>query len=116
MDNLVLNKSKSFAIRSVNLYRYLCEEKREFVLSKQLLKSATSIGANCREAVRAQSTLDFIAKLNIALKEAEETEYWLELLFETDYLNKTEFDSIYKEAEELVKLLVSIIKSMKESV
>ncbi|MBO4453399.1 MAG: four helix bundle protein [Clostridia bacterium] len=113
--NAVLTKSKSFAIRIIRLNRYLQEQKREYVLSKQLLRSGTSIGANCREAVRAQSALDFVSKLSIALKEAEETEYWLELLYETDFLTKSEFDSIYKEAEELVKLLVSIIKSMKET-
>ena len=87
MDNLVLDKSKAFAIRSVKLYQYLTEEKREFILSKQMLRSGTSIGANCREAVRAQSKADFVAKLNISLKEADETSYWIELLHETGYLN-----------------------------
>ena len=115
MDNLILDKSKSFAIRCVNLYRYLCEEKREFVLSKQLLKSATSIGANCREASRAQSTADFISKLNIALKEADETAYWLELLHETDYINDNQFKSIYSDVDELIKILVKILKTTKNS-
>ena len=115
MDNLILVKSKSFAIRNINLYKYLCKDKREFVLSKQMLRSATSIGANCREASRAQSTADFISKLNIALKEAEETEYWLELLHETDYMDDRQFDSIYGDAEEIIKILVSIIKTTKNS-
>ncbi|MBR6921438.1 MAG: four helix bundle protein [Clostridia bacterium] len=113
MDNLILDKSKSLAIRCVNLYRYLCEEKREFVLSKQLLKSATSIGANCREASRAQSTADFISKLNIALKEADETAYCLELLHETDYINDNQFKSIYSDVDELIKILVKILKTTK---
>ena len=115
MDNAVLNKSKAFAIRTINLYRYLCEEKREFVLSKQLLRSGTSVGANCREASRAQSTPDFISKMNIALKEADETAYWLELLHESDFLDEKQYISIYKDAEELIKLLVTIIKSTKKN-
>lgn len=113
MNNVVLEKSKAFAIRAVKLYRYLCDEKREYVLSKQLLRSGTSIGANCREASRAQSTADFVAKLSIALKEAEETAYWLELLNETNYLDDRQFQSINTDSEELIKLLVSIIKTTK---
>ena len=113
MDNIILNKSKGFAIRCINLYRYLCKDKREFIISKQMLRSATSIGANCREASRAQSTADFISKLNIALKEAEETAYWLELLHETDYLEDKQFHSLYGDIEEIIKILVSIIKTTK---
>ena len=94
-DNVIVNKSKAFAIRIIRLYQYLCGEKREFVLSKQLLRSGTSIGANVKEAVRGQSKADFISKMSIALKEASETEYWLELLYETDFLDRTQFDSIY---------------------
>ena len=115
MNNVVLEKSKAFAIRTVKLYRYLCDEKREYVLSKQLLRSGTSIGANCREASRAQSTADFVAKLSIALKEAEETAYWLELLNETSYLDDQQFQSINTDSEELIKLLVSIIKTAKSN-
>ena len=85
-DNIILSKSKAFAVRIVRLYQYLCNDKKEFVLSKQLLRSGTSIGANVKEAVRGQSKPDFISKMSIALKEAAETEYWLELLYETDYL------------------------------
>ena len=113
MENAVLNKSKGFAIRIIRLYQYLKDEKKEFVLSKQLLRSGTSIGANCREAYRAQSPADFTAKLGIALKEAEESAYWLELLVETDYITKDQFGSIYTDNEELIKLLVSIIKTTK---
>ena len=111
MENAVMNKSKAFAIRVIKLYQYLKDEKKEFILSKQLLRSGTSIGANCREAYRALSTADFTAKLGIALKEAEESAYWLELLAETDYLTKEQFGSIYADNEEVMKLLVSIIKS-----
>lgn len=113
-DNVIVNKSKAFAIRIVRLYQYLCGEKREFVLSKQLLRSGTSIGANVKEAVRGQSKSDFISKMSIALKEASETEYWLELLYETDFLDRTQFDSIYADNQELLKILTSIIKSSKE--
>ena len=110
-DNIILNKSKKFAIRIIKLYKYLCENKNEYVLSKQLIRSGTSIGANVREATVSQSKKEFIAKMNIALKEAYESEYWLELLFETDYLSKSEFDSIKSDCSELNKLLIAIIKS-----
>ena len=112
-ESVVLDKSKSLAIRFIKLYKYLMVERKEFVLSKQLLKSGTSIGANCREAYRGQSSADFTAKLGIALKEAEESAYWLELLFESDFITKEQFNSIYKDNEEVIKLLVSIIKSTK---
>ena len=87
-DNIVAAKSKAFAVRIINLYKFLCNEKHEYVLSKQLLRCGTSIGANVKEAIRGQSKPDFASKMNIALKEASETEYWLELLFETDYLSQ----------------------------
>lgn len=115
MENVVLNKSKAFAVRIINLYKYLTKVKHESVLSKQLLRSGTSVGANIREASRAQSKADFISKVNIALKEADETCYWLELLNETDFINDKQFDSIIIEAEEMVKLCVSIIKSAKDN-
>ena len=114
-DNPIVEKSKAFAIRIVNLYKYLKDEKKEIVLSKQVLKSGTSIGANVREAARAQSKADFIAKQSIALKEADETCYWLELLHETAFVGDIEFNSIYADAYELVKLLVSIIKAAKQA-
>ena len=113
-DNIILSKSKAFAVRIVRLYQYLCNDKKEFVLSKQLLRSGTSIGANVKEAVRGQSKPDFISKMSIALKEASETEYWLELLHETDFLDETQYQSIYTDNQELLKILTSIIKSSKE--
>lgn len=113
-ENTIADKSKAFAVRIVKLYQYLCGEKREFVLSKQLLRSGTSIGANVKEAVRGQSKADFISKMSIALKEASETEYWLELLYETDFLDKNQFESFYGDNQELLKILTSIIKSAKE--
>lgn len=107
-ENVVLEKSKRFALRIVKLYIYLRDEKREVILSKQLLRSGTSIGANIREAQRAQSEADFHAKLFISLKEADESAYWLELLHESDILTKEQFESIYDDCNELIKLLVSI--------
>ncbi len=114
MDNAVVEKSKSFAIRIVRAYKYLTAEKNEYVLSKQLLRSGTSIGANVKEAIRGQSKPDFYSKLNIALKEASETEYWLEILYETEYIDKKLFDSINSDCQELIKLLVSITKTQKQ--
>ena len=110
-DNAVVVKSKSFAVRTIRLYQYLCNEKKEFVISKQILRSGTSIGANVREGLRGQSKSDFIHKMSISLKEASENEYWLELLFETEYIDKKQFDNIYIDCQELIKLLTSIIKT-----
>ena len=113
-DNVIVVKSKSFALRIVRLYQFLCAEKKEFVLSKQVLRSGTSIGANVKEAVRGQSKADFYVKMNIALKEASETEYWLELLAESGYIEKIAFESIYADCQEILKLLVSITKTQKK--
>lgn len=113
-DNLIVDKSKSFALRIIKLYKYLCSEKNEYVLSKQLLRSGTSIGANIKEAIRGQSKADFVFKLNISLKEASETEYWLELLHESDYITYAQFESIHGDCVEIIKILTSIIKSSKE--
>ena len=113
-DNVIVEKSKKFAIRITKLYKYLCDNKNEYVLSKQLLRSGTSVGANVKEAIRGQSKADFIAKMNIALKEASETEYWLDLLYESEYITKEQFESIILDCRELLKLLVSIIKSSKK--
>ena len=110
-DNIIVDKSKNFAIRIVKLYKYLNEEKKEYVLSKQLLRSGTSIGANVKEAVRGQRKADFTAKMSIALKEASESEYWLEILHETEYLTEQQFDSIYADCKDLIKILMSIVKS-----
>ena len=112
MSGVTLEKSKAFALRIIKLYRYLCDEKREFVLSKQVLKSGTSIGANVKEARAAQSKKDFLAKMYIAYKEANETEYWLELLFESGYLEEKNFRSIYGDNKEILKLLTAITKTV----
>ncbi len=113
MKNVIEEKSFRFAIRTVNLYRYLTENKKEYILSKQLLRCGTSIGANVSEAERGQSRADFYAKMNIALKEANETEYWLRLLQATNYLNDSECDSILKDINEVISILVAITKTAK---
>jgi four helix bundle protein len=110
--NVIKEKSFLFAIEIVCLYKVLAERK-EFVLSKQVLRSGTSIGANIREAEHAQSKADFIHKLSISLKEANETEYWLDLLYETKYINQIEFENIKPKIIELLKLLISIINTSK---
>jgi four helix bundle protein len=112
--NAIRDKSKAFALRIIKLYQYLFNAKREFVISKQLLRSGTSIGANVRESQRGQSEADFYAKLYIALKEADETAYWLELLYESGFLSTNEFESVYADCNELIKLLVSITKHKKD--
>lgn len=111
-ENALLDKSKKFALRIIKLYKYLNENKREHILSKQLLRSGTSIGANLKEAAFAQSRADFQAKLFISQKECAETEYWLELLHESDYINKSEFESIYEDCQELMRLLVASTKTI----
>jgi len=113
--NIVKNKSFLFALRIVNVYQFLCD-KKEFVLSKQLLRSGTAVGALVREAEHAESKADFIHKMAISLKEANETEYWIELLFQSDYLDEKSYLSIKKDIEELLKLLTSIIKSSKQNI
>lgn len=115
-NNVIAEKSKQFALRIVRMYQYLTAEKKEYVISKQVLKSGTSIGANVREAVRGQSRADFYAKLNISLKEASETEYWLELLHESGYIDKPQFESIYKDCQEIISILVSITKTQKNEI
>ena len=115
-DNQILLDSKAFALRTIKLYKYLKEEKQVFVLSKQLLRSGTSIGANVRESVNAQSKMDFINKLSIALKEANETEYWLELLHETEIIDEKQFESIYDNCCKLTATLTKIIKSTKSNI
>lgn len=112
MANIVKQKSFAFAVRVVNLCKLL-DEKKQYVLAKQLMRSGTAIGALVREAEHAESRLDFIHKMAIALKEANETEYWLELLHATKYLSKAEFISIHEDTVELLRLLTSIVKSSK---
>lgn len=114
MNKAIQEKSFCFAVRIVNLCRYLQAEQKEYILSKQLIRCGTNIGANVSESQQAQSRPDFINKLNIALKEAYETDYWLRLLFETKYLKDTEFESIIADCKELERLLISIIKTSKE--
>lgn len=115
-ENIVRTKSFLFAIKIVGIYKSLLENKKEFVLSKQLLRSGTSIGANIREADNAESKLDFIHKMSIAQKETDETLYWLELLKETNYLSNNDFDSISLDATELLKLIRSIIITTKKNI
>lgn len=115
--NNVLNKSFEFSIRIVKLYQHLSKEQREYVLSKQLLRSGTSIGANINEAQAGQSKADFVAKMCIASKEARETKYWLELLCATDYLDKTQphVISLLEQSEELIKILTTIVKQTQQN-
>ena len=110
-ENVIVDKSLDFAVRIVNLRKYLVNEHNEYVMSKQLLRCGTSIGANVAEAQRGQSKADFIAKMTIALKEANETEYWLKLLYRTQYLTKEQYESINADIQELLGLLVSICRS-----
>ncbi len=113
-QNAILEKSFEFAVRIVNLNKHLVKYKKEYVLSKQVLRSGTSIGALVHEAQHAESNADFIHKLSIALKEANETYYWLQLLDRTEYLDSNEFESLNEDIQELIKLLVSIVKSSKK--
>ena len=114
-DNTIQIICKEFVLRIIKLYVYLKDNKQEYVLSKQVLRSGTSIGANARESINAQSSMDFINKLNIALKEANETQYWLELLYESGFINETEFKSIYDDCNRIVATLVKIIKTKKQA-
>ena len=109
----IYEKSFAFTLRVVKLYQYLCDQKREYVMSKQLLWFGTAIGALVREAEQAESRADFIHKLSIALKEANETQYWLELLHHSDYITTNSYQSIHQDNTELIKLLTSIIKTTK---
>ena len=115
-DNVVLEKSYALALRMVKLYKYLTEEKREFVLSKQILRCGTSIGANIEEAVGAQSEKDFLSKISIGYKEARETKYWLRLLNDSGYLEEEQAQSLVQDIEEMLKMLGSIQKTMKQKI
>ena len=109
-DNIIVQKSFNFAVRCVNLYKHLCYKtiNKEFVISKQLLRSGTSIGANIEEAVGAQSTADFLAKLSIAYKEARESRYWIKLLYETGYITEKEFTSLINDLDDIVNIIAKI--------
>jgi four helix bundle protein len=110
-DNVLKEKSFTFAVRIVKLYQYLCSEKKEFILSKQTLRSGTSIGANVEEAQGGVSKADFSNKIGIAYKEAKETHYWLRLLHETKYIDQQPFHSILEDCDELCRLLFSVLKT-----
>jgi len=113
--NVVADKSFDFAVRVVNLYRFLCDEKKEYVLSKQLLRSGTSIGANIEEALQAQSKRDYLSKMNIALKEANESLYWIRLFHATYLLDDKQKDSLFADCNEMISLLVAIVKTTKSN-
>ena len=110
-NNIIVTKSRDFAVKIIRLYQFLSSEKKEYVLSKQILRSGTSIGANIKEAIRGQSKADFYAKLNISLKESSETEYWLDLLHETKYINDDLFQVMLSDNIELSKILTAILKT-----
>jgi len=112
-ENIVVSKSYSFSVRCVNLYKFLCNKEGNYVIGKQLLRSGTSVCANVKEGLRAQTRPDFITKLNIALKEASETEYWIELLRDTEYISNKQAESMLADCVEIIKILTSIIKSVK---
>ena len=113
-DNVIVDKTFALAVRIVNLYKYLTANKNEYVLSKQLLRSGTSIGANVAEGEKAQSKADFYSKMSIALKEANETDYWLRLLYNTKYLNEKQFASVSADIAEIVAILTSICKTTQD--
>ena len=110
-DNVIKRKSRDFAIVIVRTYQWLCEEQHEFIMSKQILRSGTSVGANIAEGVRGQSKADFYAKMSIALKEASETSFWLDILHETDYLSNEQFDDLNDKCNEIISILVAILKN-----
>lgn len=112
-NNVIEEKSFDFAVRIINLYKYLTKDKNEYILSKQLIRSGTSIGANVAEAQQGQSTADFLSKVNIALKEAVETKYWLKLLYKTDYITAEQFCSVESDLKEIISLLTAICKTTK---
>jgi four helix bundle protein len=114
--NIIKDKSKSFAIRVINLYKHLSDNKKEYIISKQIMRSGTSIGANINEAICSISKKEFLAKMYIAYKEAAESQYWIELLKDTNYINHKEFNSLSKDCNELIKILSSITKSTKETI
>jgi four helix bundle protein len=113
--NAIVDKSKAFAVRVIRLFQYLQKEKKEYIISKQLLRSGTSVGANIKEGIRGQSVKDFRAKMAIALKEASESEYWLELLVETDYIDQAQFESMVNDCIKLIKILTAILNSSEQN-
>ena len=112
-DNILRDKSYAFALRVIKAYKYLCDERKEFVLSKQLLRAGTSIGANVEEAIGGQSGRDFFAKISISYKEARETHYWIRLLRDSGYISETQSDSLLRDCEELQKIITAIQRTIK---
>ena len=113
MANAIQDKSRAFAIKIIKCYKFLYEEQHEYIMSRQLLRCGTSIGANTRESKNAQSRNDFLSKLCIALKEADETDYWLDLLHATDYMDDNMYDSLANDCAEIIKILTAIIKTLR---
>lgn len=113
-DNIIQEKSLDFSIRIVRLCRYLQEEKHDYIISKQIIRCGTSVGANVRESRNAQSTADFVSKLNIALKEADETEFWLEVLYRSETISEQMYTSLKNDVDELIAILTSIVKTLKD--
>ncbi|MBR4728925.1 MAG: four helix bundle protein [Prevotella sp.] len=111
-DSVIYKLSKSYALRIIKLYSYLCDEKKEYVISKQIYRSGTSIGANIAESIYAQSDADYINKLKISLKEASETKYWLELLFESDIINETQYNSLSNDINTIIGTTINIINKI----
>ena len=112
MNNIIVDKSFSFAVRIVNVYKHLTQLQKAYVMSKQLLRCGTSIGANIVEAQRGQSKADFRAKMSIALKEANETDYWIRLLYKTEYINDTQYESLIADIQEILSILIAICKTL----
>ena len=113
-ENIIATKSYAFAVRCVNLYKYLCDVKNDYTIGRQLMRSGTSIGANVKEASRGVSKADFTAKMSISLKEASESEFWIELLRDTDYITTEQAESMLADCQELLKLLMTIVKTSKQ--
>ena len=114
-NNIIVAKSYAFAIRCINLYKYLCEENNDYTIGKQLMRSGTSIGANVKEAIRGYTKADFTSKMSISLKEASETEYWIELLRDANYISEKQASSMLADCTELIKLLMTIIKTSQKN-
>lgn len=114
-NNILADKAISFAIRIVNCYKFLTEEEKEYIMSKQVLRSGTSIGANIHEAIHGQSRADFISKMSIALKEASETSYWLVILYKTEFLDDKSYKSLKRDIDEIIRILISTIKTTKKN-
>ena len=113
-NNVLADKTVDFAVRIIKFYKYLCDEKKEYVLSKQILRSGTSIGANVRESKNAQSNADFANKLNIALKEADETQYWLEIMIKSDLIKEEQVSKLEEDLKEIIAILVSSLKTIRK--